>query len=192
MNALHAHAAHFDALYEASDDPWDYARSRAEALKRRAIGQALGPGRGGTGLELGCGPGISTLDLSPRFARLVAVDGSARAVGIARERTRRARHVTVLDRQLPDGCPEGPFDAIIASEVLYYLPRPALTTTLAKVRSALAPGGRLVTANSTTPFSDRETSDAELTERLMRAFGPPRSQRVGAGWRLLRFGGHRR
>ena len=40
--------------------------------------------------------------------------------------------------------PEGPFDLILASEVLYYLPREVVLQTLGRFEHALAPGGRLL------------------------------------------------
>ena len=187
MSTLRDHARHFERLYARNDDPWDYAASSAEAFKRRAVGQALGAGRRGVGLELGCGPGIATLALAERFAVLVALDGSARAVALALDRTRDLRTVRVLDRRLPDGFPRGAFDAVVASEVLYYLPRPALTRTLQKVRDALRPGGCFVTVNSLAAFSDRECAEEELSRRLRAAFGAPVRRVVGAGWRLDRF-----
>ncbi len=187
MRSLEDHARHFDALYAANDDPWDYATSPAEAFKRRAIGHMLGASRCGIGLELGCGNGTSTIALASHFARLVAVDGSPRAVSLARESTQDLRHVLVLHRRFPGGFPTGRYDAVIASEVLYYLPASTLTSTLLAIRSVLLPGGCLVVANSIAPYTDRAIDSLHLTRRLQRVFHSPTRTVVGAGWRLDRF-----
>lgn len=188
MSALDAHAQHFDALYEGNADPWDYAASPAEAFKRRAVGQMLGAARGGVCLELGCGNGTSTVALAPRFARLVAVDGAARAVALARDKVGESRRVQVLHRRLPEGFPHGHYDVIVASEVLYYLPPRARKSTLLAVRAALCPDGCFVVANATATFGDSELSPALLIDQLLLLFGRPCRTRVGAGWRLDRFG----
>ena len=185
--ALDRHAEHFDRLYADDPDPWDYHVSGAEAFKRRAIVHALGAARRGRGLEIGCGNGASTASLAPRFASLLAVDGSAEAVALARAAAFGFRHVQVERARLPDGFPSGRFDAVVASEVLYYLPRPALDDVLSAVARALKPEGIFVAAHATRRFSDAEVSPAELRRRLIAGFGPPRRTRTGADWSLLTF-----
>lgn len=176
--------AHFDALYEADDDPWGYARSDAEARKRRAVLAALGSGPLGRGLELGCGPGVATAGMAPRFAALLALDGSLAAVRIARRRTAGMRAVRVERAVMPPRLCARSFDAVVATEVLYYLPRPVLGATLRAVRAALAPGGALVSTNSLERFGDAAVGNAELVAAQRAALGAPARTVVGAGWRL--------
>jgi SAM-dependent methyltransferase len=82
--------------------------------------------------------------LAPRCDELLAVDTSERAVEIARERLAEQRHVRVERRTLPEEMPEGPFDLIVASEVLYYWPREVVLETLRRFEEILAPGGILI------------------------------------------------
>ena len=44
----------------------------------------------------------------------------------------------------PADLPHGPFDLVIASEILYYLDATELQQTLEQLHAALAPGARLV------------------------------------------------
>jgi predicted TPR repeat methyltransferase len=51
------------------------------------------------------------------------VDTSEKAVEIARERLLEMCHVLRLERRtLPEEMSDGPFDLVVASEVLYYWP----------------------------------------------------------------------
>jgi SAM-dependent methyltransferase len=82
--------------------------------------------------------------LAPRCDELLAVDTSERAVEIARGRLAEQRHVRVARRTLPAEMPEGPFDLIVASEVLYYWPREVVLEALRRFEATLAPRGILV------------------------------------------------
>ena len=184
MTSAQDHLAHFDRLYARDADPWDYQGSRAEAHKRAAVLAALGSGPLGRVCEIGCGPGVATAAMAPRCARLLALDGSQEAAALARARTAHLRQVRVRCEGLPPSLPARAFDAIVATEVLYYLPRPVRLATLAAVRRALCPGGRLVSTNSLERFGDAEVSNAELVREQQAVFGAPTRTRVGAGWRL--------
>ena len=188
MTGAADHLAHFNDLYQDDPDPWDYEASRAEAFKRAAVLAALGSGPLGRGCELGCGPGIATATMAPRFAGLLALDGSAEAVRLAGARTAGHRGVTVRRAALPARLPARRYDAIVATEVLYYLPRAVLAATLADCARALRPGGRFVSTNSLTRFGDAEVSNRTLTAMQRHVFGAPLRTRVGAGWRLDVYG----
>jgi len=75
---------------------------------------------------------------------LLAVDVSERAVNAARERLAGRRHVRVERRTLPEEMPDGPFDLIVASEVLYYFPREEMLLALRAFERELAQGGTLL------------------------------------------------
>jgi protein-L-isoaspartate O-methyltransferase len=184
---LDEHARHFDSLYREHEDPWNYRHSRRELLKRRMIVEALGPGRHARGLEIGCSNGISTAALAPRFLRLLAIDASRRAVDLASRRVRSNAQVRVEQRMVPDELPRGPFDAIIASEVLYYLPRPILLTTLRRIGHMLCRGGLLVTCQTTRSFNDTDITPAALKAALTSSFGRPHHRIRHTDWELLAF-----
>ena len=75
---------------------------------------------------------------------LLAVDTSQKAVEIASERLAEHSHVRVERRTLPEEMPEGPFDLIVASEVLYYWPKEVVLEALRRFEEILAPAGILV------------------------------------------------
>jgi chemotaxis methyl-accepting protein methylase len=63
---------------------------------------------------------------------------------VARERLSGQRHVRVERRTLPEEMPEGQFDLIVASEVLYYFPGEEMLGVLRGFERELAPGGALL------------------------------------------------
>ena len=100
-------------------------------------------------LDAGCGTGVSTdylCHLNPG-AEVLALDISAGALDVARERTRRSgaagrvRELRVERRSLLDLAGEGPFDAINSVGVLHHLDQPL--EGLRSLASLLRPGGVL-------------------------------------------------
>jgi len=144
----------FDAKFEANPDPWNYRTSRFEAFKRKVLLQACGVRPFGRGLELACANGETTRMLARRCLKLTAVDGSKAAVEEARRRTAELSNVRVTQADLPAQLPQGAFDLIVVSELLYYLDQQALNRTLARCWTALAPGGRIVLLHHTIFFDD--------------------------------------
>ncbi|MFU8884764.1 MAG: class I SAM-dependent methyltransferase [Cyanobacteriota bacterium] len=111
------------------------------------------PGPGGTRpwriLDAGCGTGVSTdylCHLNPT-ASVLAVDISAGALELARERTRRSgalqqvRELRIEQRSLLDLAGEGPFDYINSVGVLHHLDQPE--QGLRALADRLRPGGLL-------------------------------------------------
>jgi predicted TPR repeat methyltransferase len=82
--------------------------------------------------------------LADRCDELLAVDVSERAVAAARRRLSGRGHVRVERRTLPEEMPGGPFDLIVASEVLYYFPREEMLAVLQAFERELARGGALL------------------------------------------------
>jgi predicted TPR repeat methyltransferase len=74
----------------------------------------------------------------------LAVDISSAAVERARARLH-ANSAVVIERQaLPGEMPSGPFDLVVASDVLYYLSEADVLASLRALAGVLAPGGRMV------------------------------------------------
>lgn len=126
MAPLNFDAAHFDALYRDNADPWDFRTSAYERAKYAATVQALPLGRYRHLLELGCSIGELTALLAPCADRLTAVETSAVALDIARARCAAYPHVHFVQAHLPGGPWEAAYDAVVLSEVLYYLTLPAI------------------------------------------------------------------
>lgn len=135
---------YFERLYSESNDPWNFETSEYERRKyERTLGVLEGR-RFRRALEVGASIGVFTAMLAPLCDELVAVDVSERAVAAARDRLARFSNVRVERRSLPEETPEGPFDLIVASEVLYYLPREQMLAAQTRLEEVLAPGGALL------------------------------------------------
>jgi SAM-dependent methyltransferase len=178
-----AHLEHFDALYTIDGDPWGASQSREEACKRRTVDYALGPRILANGLEIGCGNGISTRALARRFLRLLAIDGSAHAVALAQRQVAPGQRVGVIQRALPCPLLSARFDAVVASEVLYYLPRLRLQEMLRVAHTALRRGGYFISAHHVRRFGDAECDHTTLVKETRAVFGREWRQLNGYGWR---------
>lgn len=144
----------FEEMFRRNVDPWNYAHSPFEAFKRDRLLKACGLRLYDRGLELACANGETTRRLALRCLRLLAVDSSETALAEARRRTESLPNVAFERVHLPDQTPGGPFDLIVASEILYYLPQSAMLELLERIKRALAPGGRVVLLHHTLPFAD--------------------------------------
>jgi SAM-dependent methyltransferase len=135
---------YFEDLYEQSPDPWDFETSPYERKKyERTLGVLQGR-RYRRALEVGCSIGVFTTMLAPLCDEVRAVDVSEKAVAAARNRLAGFPHARVERRRLPEQTPEGPFDLIVVSEVLYYWPKEVMLAALRRFEEVLAPGGVLL------------------------------------------------
>ena len=181
-------AAHFERLYREHPDPWGFTSSAYEHAKYERTLAALGGRVFGRTLELGCSIGVLTRRLAGHCAELVACDAAPTAVLLARERTADQPHVAVVAATLPDELPPGPWELVVASEVLYYLDAPALERTLDAVEAALVPGGTLLAVHWTRPTRTHPLQGDAVHDTLV---GRPALQRTRAechaDYRLDRF-----
>ena len=135
---------YFEGLYAESGDPWNFETSEYEQNKYARTLSVLGDRLFRRALEAGASIGVFTEMLADRCDELLAVDVSERAVAVARRRLSGRGHVRVERRTLPEEMPDGPFDLIVASEVLYYFPREEMLAVLQGLERELAPGGSLL------------------------------------------------
>jgi predicted TPR repeat methyltransferase len=135
---------YFEELYAESEDPWSFETSEYERNKYERTISVLGESRFHRALEAGASIGVFTRMLADRCDELLAVDVSERAVAAASERLSGQGHVRVERRTLPEEMPAGPFDLIVASEVLYYFPGEEMLAVLRGFERELAPGGALL------------------------------------------------
>lgn len=103
-------------------------------------------------LELGTGTGETAARLLQRHptARLVGLDESEAMLSAARERLPAAR-VELRVGRLQDTLPEGPFDLVASALCVHHLVAAEKRDLFARVREALAPGGRFVLADVVVP-----------------------------------------
>ncbi len=137
----------WEDLFE-KPDPWNY-ESAYEQIKYERTLSLLPDEPIARALELACAEGHFTRQLASRVTTLLAADISQRALDRARERCGHLdnvefRRLDFFDDPLPGG-----MDLIVCSEVLYYADDLVKLRRIAeKLRSALAPGGRILTAHA--------------------------------------------
>ena len=137
---------YFENLYEQSPDPWGFETSPYERRKYERTLDVLQARQRDyrVALEVGCSIGVFTAMLAPLCDELWAVDVSEKAVAAARERLAGFPQVHVERRRLPEETPEGPFDLVVASEVLYYWPEEVMLAAVRRFEEILAPDGVLL------------------------------------------------
>jgi SAM-dependent methyltransferase len=137
-------AARFERLYEESRDPWDYVGSEYEREKYADTLAAMPAGDLSRVLEVGCSIGVFTELLAPRCKELVAIDFAPRAIELAAERLAGVGNVELLQASFPEQIPPGDWQAIVCSEVLYYLDEPALRRAIGWLAEQLESGSSVL------------------------------------------------
>jgi SAM-dependent methyltransferase len=156
----------FEARYRRDPDPWGYETRPYEQAKYTATLEACGRGRYARGLELGASIGVFSARLAPRCDELVTIDLAPTAVAAARGRLRDYVGVDVIHGVVPDAVPDGPFDLVVASEVLYYLAPAALEDTLDRIAAVAEPGARIVAVHWRPGGPERPFTAAEVHAAL--------------------------
>ena len=152
--------AYFEALYERDPDPWRFESSRYEKDKYAATLAAIGDKKIPRAWEVGCSIGVFTEALASRCAALLAVDVADAALDRARRRCADRPHVSFQRMRIPDEWPEGRFDLIVFSEVLYFLSAYEVRLTARRAVAALTPYGRVVLVNWTGETGHALSGDA--------------------------------
>jgi SAM-dependent methyltransferase len=139
-----AAVARFERLYRDSPDPWGYRTSGYEREKYAATLAALPQRSHKRCLEVGCSIGVFTRLLAARCERVVGIDFSLGALGLARRNLRGVRNVDLLQASFPEQTPAGSWDLIVCSEILYYLQPPALDEAVRWIERQLSCGASAV------------------------------------------------
>lgn len=168
MTPSHLTAEDFEARYRGDPDPWGYTSSDYERRKYDATLDACGAGPWQCALELGASIGVFSARLASRCRALQTVDAAPTAVADARRRLADLPNVQPILGTIPGAIPDGPFDLVVASEILYYLQPDALTDTLAALSDRLVVGGRLVAVHWRPPGPERPFTATEVHDRLQR------------------------
>jgi SAM-dependent methyltransferase len=161
-------AERFEQLYRESPDPWDYHTSGYEQRKYAATLAAL-PGRSyDLCLEVGCSIGVLTGRLARRCRHVVAMDFSLRALELARRNLRGVSNVELLRATFPDEAPPGAWDLVVCSELLYYLPPPALAEGIGWIETQLSYGASVLAVSWRGRGRDEPATGDEVHDRLAR------------------------
>ncbi len=158
-----------NALFEfwdrrfSKEDPWSSSDHYEVAKRLHTL--ELVPNEISRALELGCAEGHFTVELLKRVQSLLAVDIS----GVALERAkRRCSHSAKVSFQFADAfksLPDGKFDLIVCSEVLYYARNKwALERLITKIERKLAPAGYLLLTHPYLVADDRSRTGFDFNE----------------------------
>jgi ubiquinone/menaquinone biosynthesis C-methylase UbiE len=164
--------SYFDRMYDDASDPWGFTDRWYEERKRVITVAALPDRRYATAYEPGCSIGMLTAALADRCDSLLASDVSERALDQARDRLSRHLHVRLQNLALPDEWPEGQFDLVVLSEVLYYLDDAALREASARAVGAIVKGGSLLTVHWRHPVADYPQSGDTVQEAIAAVAAP--------------------
>jgi SAM-dependent methyltransferase len=163
-------AKYFDEVYRQSDDPWGLHTHFYEARKRAILLASLPRPRYRSVFEPACATGALTAELAQRCDALLASDMNESAVDRTRKLVGHLPHVAVQRLTVPSQWPEQPFDLIVVSEFLYYLPADHIGRLCTRIRSGLMPDGTVAACHwkrpidASIPRGDRlhETVGAQL------------------------------
>ncbi|QXT39044.1 class I SAM-dependent methyltransferase [Gymnodinialimonas ceratoperidinii] len=124
---------HLNALYAETSDPWGFAHSTYEQGKFAATRDALSRRRYASAFELGCGNGQLARHLVGMCDSYTGMDAVETALEAARETVPTARFV---QGYYPCPLPEGDYDLLILSEILYFLDPDSLTRLAKEVAAS--------------------------------------------------------
>lgn len=128
------------ALYAATDDPWNFRTSGYEQEKFAATRAALPRPRYASALEIGCGNGELARHLTLTCATYTGLDAVETALAAARRAVPEGRFHRAM---LPEGLPAGSYDLIVLSEILYFLGAADITLLAARI-DARWPGAGVI------------------------------------------------
>jgi Nodulation protein S (NodS) len=159
-------ASYFDSMYAVSPDPWGFTSRWYEARKYAITMGMLLKASYQDAFEPGCSIGVLSDLLAPRCGSLLCCDIAPAAVKAAAERTAAHGHVEVQQRTLPGDWPEGEFDLIVLSEILYYFAGSDLGQVLDLAVGALRPGATLLAVHWRHPVAEYPRSGDEVHAAL--------------------------
>lgn len=153
-----------DALYRDDPDPWNFRDSPYEHAKYRATLDFLPRARYGHILEVGCAIGVLGRLLAGRCDRYLGIDASARALDEARRGAPPNMDFRLIC--VPEAFPDGPFDLVVLSEILYFL----CARDVRLLASRIARSADVILVNWT-GSTDRDLQGPEAAELFAAAFG---------------------
>ena len=179
-------AAHFQRIYDAATDPWQFHTSAYEQAKYRQTIASLDDRRFRSGFEAGCSIGVLTRLLAGRCDRLLAVDIVDAPLSVARKACADQPWVRFEQKQVPDEWPDESFDLIVLSEVLYFLSPVDIAKVADRVSATLDEAGIVLLVNWRGRSDDPCTGDEaagifiDRTQRWLTA----RTQHLEDAYRL--------
>jgi 2-polyprenyl-3-methyl-5-hydroxy-6-metoxy-1,4-benzoquinol methylase len=178
---------YFEEKYKADIDPWQFRTSEYEGDKYLATLGSLTKDKYTSALEVGCSIGVLTRLLNPRCVHLLAIDASATAIEAAKSIN--DPNVAFRIANLPDEFPQGTFDLIMLSEVLYYFSASDLKRVARSCTDSISPDGEIVLCHwlGETDYPLPGVDASELFADIVRPTMPVRSILHDEVYRLERF-----
>lgn len=153
---------YFESVYDANNDPWNFASSEYEAAKYAATIESLPKEKYLSAFEIGCSIGVLTAKLGSRCDALLSVDVNEKALKQARAHCQDLSQVELRRMQIPEEFPERQFDLILVSEIGYYLSVEDWKKTFEKISEHLQSGGNAVLVHWTPPVHDYPQTGDEV------------------------------
>jgi predicted TPR repeat methyltransferase len=135
---------YFEEMFASNPDPWQFETSPYESEKYATSIGALAGRRYHRAFEVGCANGVLTERLASICDTLLSIDVSSSALATARTRNKQTAHVDFQKMMFPGQTPDGSFDLIVLSEVVYYWSSADIATAAAWISQRLEPGGDLL------------------------------------------------
>jgi hypothetical protein len=162
---------YFESLYVADPDPWKFAASHYEREKYAVTLEAMPKPHYRSALEVGCSIGVLTKSLASRCDALVAIDAAQTPLIEARRRCADLPGVRFEHMFVPEEWPDGIFEFILLSEVVYYLSRDDVALLAAKVANSMAKSGSVILVHWT-GLTDYPLSGDEAAALFIDRIGP--------------------
>ena len=159
---------YFERMFAGDPDPWNFETSAYEAAKFAASIAALPQRSYRRALDVGCANGVLTQQLAPRCASLLALDVSETALVRARRRNADLPQVEFTAMTFPRDTPDGRFDLVVMSEVVYYWSSADIAAAAAWLATHLERGGDLLLVHWIGDTDYPQTGD-EAVRRLRAA-----------------------
>jgi cyclopropane fatty-acyl-phospholipid synthase-like methyltransferase len=164
---------HFDALYAADPDPWNFAASPYERAKYTLTLNAIPKPRSRSALEVGCSIGVLTRLLASRCDSLLAIEAAQAPLVEARRRCADLPGVRFEQMFVPEQWPDEMFDLILLSEVVYYLSREDVGRLAASVARSVDSDGSVILVHWTGSTDYPLSGDEAVTLFI---------ERMGSAW----------
>jgi predicted TPR repeat methyltransferase len=135
---------YFEEMFAGNPDPWQFETSPYEHEKYDTSIGALAGRRYHRTFEVGCANGVLTERLAAICDKLLSVDVSSSALATAGTRNKQTPHVHFQELVFPGQTPDGSFDLIVLSEVVYYWSSADIATAAEWISQRLEAGGDLL------------------------------------------------